>query len=109
MSLNTLVDHSEFESGNFHSADVYTVNHNQQSTIKFKPRTEGVLKLIVKGEQVDLLIGIHDGQKYKATAFNKEIVIGEKPYKEQHAVAFAFVEGNKDLNIVIKAANSTSD
>ena len=38
----------EFSKGEFHVADLYVVNHRQDNIIKFKPRSAGVVKVLVQ-------------------------------------------------------------
>ena len=40
--------HSQFESGNFHISEIYTVNHNTDNLIQFRPLKEGNLKIMIK-------------------------------------------------------------
>ena len=46
----------EFTDGEFHIADYYVVNHQQDNIIKFKPRSPGVVKLLVQQPEIEELL-----------------------------------------------------
>ena len=46
--LNQIQNHKEFISGEFHLADVYTVNHDEDNVIEFTPRSKGLFKIMLK-------------------------------------------------------------
>lgn len=117
----------EFTGGEFHMADLYVVNHQQDNIIKFQPRWAGVLKMLVQqpeAEEVmagageaafDLEIGIYDpeAKMFLQSGMNRKMMLpGARAIKLEYAeVSFEVTEERigKPLYVFFRALNFTDD
>ena len=53
--LNQIGLHKEFKSGNFHIANTYVANHDADNVIEFTPRTRGLIKIMVKQPEMEMI------------------------------------------------------
>lgn len=86
--LNSITDHKQFASGDFHISDTYTVNHDADNLIDFTPRKEGIFKILVKqperetaveaSETMHIEIGVarEKGSKFLKTVNNMKVEFG---------------------------------
>lgn len=87
LDLNSLSFHREFSTGDFHFADVYTVNHKTNNFIKFTPRTPGSFKIMIKSpslssdeETFDIQVGLYLRQETNELLIaetNSDLTYGE--------------------------------
>lgn len=117
----------EFSSGDFHIADTYVVNHKQDNVVKFKPRTQGHLKILLQQPETqtvsqgpaeaffDLEIGIYDPHKksFIQSSMNSHLRLssGTPAKLEYAALSFKVLEEHLDkpLYIFFRALNFTDD
>lgn len=117
----------EFNSGEFHIADVYVVNHDQDNVMKFKPRSTGVFKVLLQQPEsdelfagpaeaaYDLEIGVYDAEekKFLASSMNSHLRLpGGQPAKLEHAALSFQVDEehvNRPLYVFFRALNFTDD
>ena len=113
----------EFRSGEFHVADVYTVNHKQDNVMKFVPKQPGVIKVLVQQPEettydepsYDIEIGIYDAQsrKFVAQGMNAHYRLpNKKTLKlEQASVSYEITQQHIDepMYIFVRALNFTDE
>ena len=49
------VEFMGFLGGEFHIADYYTINHDQDNIMKFTPKTQGVFKIFIQQSELEEL------------------------------------------------------
>ena len=69
-TLNSIDLHHEYQSGNFHTSGLFTVNHDSENAISWKPLNTGRFKILIKQPELfelqtakdtfDLEVGIFD-------------------------------------------------
>ena len=69
-TLNSIDLHHEYQSGNFHTSGLFTVNHDSDNAISWKPLNTGRFKILIKQPELfelqtakdtfDLEVGIFD-------------------------------------------------
>jgi len=117
----------EFTGGEFHLADLFVVNHQQDNIVKFKPRWTGVFKMLVQqpeAEEVlagsgeatfDLEIGIYnpESKKFLDSGMNRKMTLpGHRAIKLEYAeISFEVTEDQvgKPLFVFFRALNFTDD
>lgn len=90
----------EFNTGEFHVADIYTVNHKQDNVMRFVPKELGVIKVLAQQPEeklaseptYDIEIGIYDSTKkrFVAQGMNSHYRLpsGQSLKLEQASVSF---------------------
>ena len=111
--LNQIQNHKEFISGEFHIADVFTVNHDEDNVIEFTPRSKGLFKILIKqperevavasDESMHLEIGVvkQDGSGSMKTSINHEVDFKKDWNESNHIVIdLAVLEFEIDKELV---------
>ena len=52
--MNQIHNHKEFVTGDFHIADIFTVNHDADNVIEFTPRMKGLFKIMLKQPELEI-------------------------------------------------------
>jgi hypothetical protein len=113
----------QFRSGEFHIADVYTVNHKQDNIMRMVPKSQGVIKVLVQQPEgiaadepaYDIEIGVYDAhaRRFVAQGMNSHYRLpsGKSLKLEQATVSYEVTQQHIDqpLYIFVRALNFTDE
>ena len=108
--MNQISNHRQFKTGDFHLADVYVVNHDDDNVIEFTPRNTGFFKIMLKQperemataaeETMHLEIGVAraDGLGEMHSKTNHKLKVSER--HEPVVLDFSVLEFEIDKSLV---------